>query len=81
MTYVESAHGLMNLKDILTKAWDYSKDRHYKIDGVVFGSDDFCADIGKYNLIFFFPTYFTLTVIFLMCMDANVLKTAILIYG
>ncbi|XP_005093332.1 citramalyl-CoA lyase, mitochondrial [Aplysia californica] len=46
ITYVESAQGLMNMKDVLHHATEYSKDGVYKIDGVVFGSDDFCADIG-----------------------------------
>ncbi|XP_070190837.1 citramalyl-CoA lyase, mitochondrial-like isoform X2 [Littorina saxatilis] len=46
ITYVESAEGLMNMTDILRRAQAYSMEGVYNLDGVVFGSDDFCADIG-----------------------------------
>ncbi|CAG5132096.1 unnamed protein product [Candidula unifasciata] len=46
LTYVESAQGLINMNDILSKARDFSKDGVYQLDGVIFGSDDFLADIG-----------------------------------
>ncbi|XP_048769197.2 citramalyl-CoA lyase, mitochondrial-like isoform X2 [Ostrea edulis] len=47
ITYVESALGLMNLRDIFKKTIDLQlKEQLYVLDGVVFGSDDFCADIG-----------------------------------
>ncbi|GFO27243.1 citrate lyase beta-like protein [Plakobranchus ocellatus] len=46
VTYVESAQGLMNFKDILKKAASFSVDGHFKLDGAIFGSDDFVADIG-----------------------------------
>ncbi|GFR61309.1 citrate lyase subunit beta-like protein, mitochondrial [Elysia marginata] len=46
VTYVESAQGLMNFKDILKKAADFSQEGHFHLDGAVFGSDDFVADIG-----------------------------------
>lgn len=46
ITYVESGLGLMNMKDVLLQAQEHTKEGHYQMDGVVFGSDDFCADIG-----------------------------------
>ncbi|XP_076444980.1 citramalyl-CoA lyase, mitochondrial-like [Babylonia areolata] len=46
ITYVESAEGLRNMEDVLDRAQDFSKQGIYHLDGVVFGSDDFCADIG-----------------------------------
>ncbi|KAK7483277.1 hypothetical protein BaRGS_00025444 [Batillaria attramentaria] len=46
ITYVESAEGLMNMKDVLRRAETFSREGVYHLDGVVFGSDDFCADIG-----------------------------------
>ncbi|KAK3098504.1 hypothetical protein FSP39_020145 [Pinctada imbricata] len=47
ITFVESAMGLMNLKNIFSKAYDLQlKEKLYILDGVVFGSDDYCADIG-----------------------------------
>ncbi|ESO87404.1 hypothetical protein LOTGIDRAFT_127794 [Lottia gigantea] len=46
ITYVESAIGIMNLRDTLNAATQHTKEGIYHIDGVVFGSDDFCADIG-----------------------------------
>ncbi|KAK3701039.1 hypothetical protein RRG08_063290 [Elysia crispata] len=46
VTYVESAHGLMNFQNILKKAEEYSQQGHFSLDGAVFGSDDFVADIG-----------------------------------
>lgn len=46
VTYVESAHGLINFKEILTKAAAFSHQGHFHLDGAVFGSDDFVADIG-----------------------------------
>lgn len=45
--YVESAEALMNMKDVLNRAETLSQKGIYRLDGVVFGSDDFCADIGK----------------------------------
>jgi len=44
--YVESSEGLMNMREVLQHAVKYSAQEVYTIDGVVFGSDDFCADIG-----------------------------------
>lgn len=39
--------GLMNLRDVFKKTIDLQlKEQLYVLDGVVFGSDDFCADIG-----------------------------------
>ena len=36
----------MNMKEVLRQAQAYSLEGLYHLDGVVFGSDDFCADIG-----------------------------------
>ena len=45
--FVESAIGLLNLKNICAKGTKLSVSRPFHLDGVVFGSDDFCADLGK----------------------------------
>ena len=53
ITYVESALGLMNLRDIFKKTIDLQlKEQLYILDGVVFGSDDFCADIGLFIICY-----------------------------
>ncbi|XP_033118530.1 citramalyl-CoA lyase, mitochondrial-like [Anneissia japonica] len=44
--FVESAIGLLNLRDILAEGIELSKTVPFHLEGVVFGSDDFCADIG-----------------------------------
>ncbi|XP_046556214.1 citramalyl-CoA lyase, mitochondrial-like isoform X1 [Haliotis rubra] len=46
LTYVESAQGVLNMQDVLQRARQYSTQGVFYMDGVVFGSDDFCADIG-----------------------------------
>ncbi|KAI8792042.1 citrate lyase subunit beta protein, mitochondrial [Biomphalaria glabrata] len=46
ITYVESTQGLMNMRDIMKQAAKYSEEGIFRMDGVVFGSDDFVADIG-----------------------------------
>lgn len=46
ITYVESAQGVLNMRAILQKATEFSAKGVFHLDGVVFGSDDFCADIG-----------------------------------
>ncbi|XP_052088047.1 citramalyl-CoA lyase, mitochondrial-like [Mytilus californianus] len=47
ITMVESAVGLMNLKDVILQASSLARsEKLYTLEGVVFGSDDFCADIG-----------------------------------
>ena len=54
ITYVESALGLMNLRDIFKKTIDLQlKEQLYILDGVVFGSDDFCADIGLFIIVIY----------------------------
>ena len=54
ITYVESAMGLMNLRDIFKKTIDLQlKEQLYILDGVVFGSDDFCADIGLFIIVIY----------------------------
>lgn len=47
ITYVESTQGLMNMRDIMKQAAKYSEEGIFRMDGVVFGSDDFVADIGR----------------------------------
>lgn len=44
--FVESAIGILNLESVCRRGLELSKSGPYKLDGVVFGSDDFCADIG-----------------------------------
>lgn len=47
--------GLMNLRDVFKKTIDLQlKEQLYVLDGVVFGSDDFCADIGHFAIDSFF---------------------------
>ncbi|CAF0858395.1 unnamed protein product [Brachionus calyciflorus] len=46
--YMETAIGLINLNDIIKTALSLSKDKYnskFNLEGFVFGSDDFCADI------------------------------------
>lgn len=50
--------GLMNLRDVFKKTIDLQfKEQLYVLDGVVFGSDDFCVDIGQFVIDFFFFLY------------------------
>lgn len=52
--------GLMNLRDVFKKTIDLQlKEQLYVLDGVVFGSDDFCADIGHFAIDSFF--FYTLS--------------------
>ncbi|GFT37701.1 citramalyl-CoA lyase, mitochondrial [Nephila pilipes] len=44
--FVESAKSLLDLRQICEKAIDLSKTGAFRFEGLVFGSDDFCADIG-----------------------------------
>ncbi|CAL1268441.1 unnamed protein product [Larinioides sclopetarius] len=44
--FVESAKSLLDLRQICEKAVDLSKEGLFSFEGLVFGSDDFCADIG-----------------------------------
>lgn len=47
--YMETAESLLNLREIITAAISLSTQLHrsmFKLEGFVFGSDDFCADIG-----------------------------------
>lgn len=44
--YVESARGLLDLRRVCKTAVELSDDSRFPFQGVVFGSDDFCADIG-----------------------------------
>ena len=45
--FVESAIGLLNLQNICARGVQLSLTGPFHLDGVVFGSDDFCADIGN----------------------------------
>ena len=45
--FTESAEGLLNLKDICEQGRKMSS--NFKICGIVFGSDDFVANIGEYS--------------------------------
>lgn len=47
--YMESATSLINLKEIIQTALNLTStkyDNKFNLEGFVFGSDDFCADIG-----------------------------------
>ena len=45
--FIESATGLLRFQDICQKANCLTNEgAPFVLDGVVFGSDDFCADIG-----------------------------------
>lgn len=51
ITYVESAKGLLDLRDICNRAIELSEFNLFFLDGIVFGSDDFCANIGMLHII------------------------------
>ena len=44
--FVETAIGLLNLQDICARGCQLSESGPFNLAGVVFGSDDFVADIG-----------------------------------
>ncbi|KAK7070212.1 hypothetical protein SK128_018770 [Halocaridina rubra] len=44
--FTESASSLLDLPAICRRGVELSKDSPFKLDGIVFGSDDYCADIG-----------------------------------
>ncbi|XP_064089477.1 citramalyl-CoA lyase, mitochondrial-like isoform X1 [Macrobrachium nipponense] len=44
--FTESASSLLDLPAICRRGVELSKDSPFELDGIVFGSDDFCADIG-----------------------------------
>lgn len=45
--WIESARGLLDMPRILASALNLHKNSgFFKLDAVVFGSDDYCADIG-----------------------------------
>ncbi|XP_023227906.1 citrate lyase subunit beta-like protein, mitochondrial isoform X1 [Centruroides sculpturatus] len=44
--FVESAQGLLDLRDICKRAVELSNDYPFVLDGLIFGSDDYCADVG-----------------------------------
>jgi len=44
--YVESAVGLMNIKEICQRGVELSEVASFDLDAIIFGSDDYIADIG-----------------------------------
>jgi len=44
--FIETAEGLLNIKEICRKARELSDDSFFVPEAIVFGSDDFAADIG-----------------------------------
>jgi len=46
LVYIESARALLDIKDICNRAVELSEFNFFHLDGIVFGSDDFCANIG-----------------------------------
>lgn len=44
--FIESAKSFLNLKDICEKSVNSVNNESFQLEGLVFGSDDFCADIG-----------------------------------
>ncbi|XP_064413714.1 citramalyl-CoA lyase, mitochondrial isoform X2 [Latimeria chalumnae] len=46
ITFVETAVGLLNLKAVCEETLYQGEQVGFRLDGVVFGSDDFCASIG-----------------------------------
>lgn len=44
--FVESAMSVLSLPHICQTAWDLSKKSHFVPDALIFGSDDYCANIG-----------------------------------
>lgn len=44
--YVESAKGLLDLREICQHAMELDEYSNLRLAGIVFGSDDFCANIG-----------------------------------
>lgn len=44
--YVESAKGLLDLREICKHAMELDEYSNLRLAGIVFGSDDFCANIG-----------------------------------
>lgn len=46
LIYVESAKGLLDLREICRHAMELDEYSNLRLAGIVFGSDDFCANIG-----------------------------------
>ncbi|KAG8180903.1 hypothetical protein JTE90_020134 [Oedothorax gibbosus] len=44
--FIESAKSLLNMQNICKTSLEMTDDSLFRFEGVVFGSDDFCADIG-----------------------------------
>lgn len=47
--FIESAQGMLALPEICKTAWQLSIKSHFTPDALVFGSDDYIADIGNYK--------------------------------
>lgn len=44
--FIESARSMLALPKICEKAWELAEKHWFVPDALVFGSDDYCADIG-----------------------------------
>lgn len=55
---IESAIGLLNMACITKKAHRMSKSGIFFSEAVIFGSDDFIADIGLTFLLYYFEMRF-----------------------
>lgn len=47
--YIESPKGLLNLREIMQTATKLSENGKILPSALVFGSDDFCASLGKFR--------------------------------
>ena len=68
--FVESAISLLNLVDICRAATSISDKSPFHLDGIVFGSDDFCADIGEF--VEYFPTSYLFFMVFYLNLQRDV---------
>lgn len=46
--YIESARAMIDLEKICSNSFELSEQSKFLPVSLVFGSDDFCADIGKH---------------------------------
>jgi hypothetical protein len=44
---IESPLGLVNMKDICKKGVELSENGPFQLEGVIFGYDDFSAEVGR----------------------------------
>lgn len=45
--YIETAMAMISLPDLCRSALDLSKNSKFTLSTLIFGSDDFCANIGN----------------------------------